>query len=87
MARLADALGRPGADPAAALFDLAVDSGVPTSLAALGLREKDLSEAARRAAAEITVNPRPVDEATLLALLERAYAGERPTIDVPVPGD
>jgi maleylacetate reductase len=87
MARLASALGRPGEDPAAALFDLAADCGVPTSLAVLGLRAEDLPEAARRAAAEITGNPRPVDEAALLGLLERAHAGERPTIDVPVTRD
>jgi maleylacetate reductase len=80
MARLADALGVPGADPAGALWDLAVASQVPTSLAALGLTEDDLPEAARRAAAEITVNPVPVDEAAFAGLLARAYAGDRPTI-------
>ena len=37
MARLADALGVPGGDPAGALWDLAVASHVPTSLADLGL--------------------------------------------------
>ena len=47
MARLADALGVPGGDPAGALWDLAVASHVPTSLADLGLREEDLPEAAR----------------------------------------
>ena len=31
-----------------------------------------------RAAAEITVNPAPVDEAALAGLLERAFAGDRP---------
>ena len=62
MARLADALGVPGATRRA-LWDLAVASHVPTSLADLGLREEDLPEAAHRAAAEITVNPAPVDEA------------------------
>ena len=59
MARLADALGVPGGDPAGALWDLAVASHVPTSLADLGLRRDDLAEAAERAAAEITDNPRP----------------------------
>jgi maleylacetate reductase len=78
MARLAEALGVPGEDPAGALWDLAVASHVPTSLADLGLREEDLPEAAHRAAAEITVNPAPVDEAALAALLHRAYQGERP---------
>ena len=77
MARLAEALGVPG-DAAGALWDLAVASDVPTSLAALGLTAEDLPEAAERAAREITVNPVPVDAAVLLALLERAYAGVRP---------
>jgi alcohol dehydrogenase class IV len=78
MARLSDALGVPGGDPAGALWDLAVASHVPTSLADLGLIAGDLPEAARRAAAEITENPAPVDEAALLGLLQRAFAGERP---------
>ena len=78
MARLADALGVPGRDPAGALWDLAVASNVPTSLADLGLTAADLPEAARRAAAEITVNPVPVDEAAFAGILERAFRGERP---------
>ena len=78
MARLAEALGAPGEDPAGALWDLAEASHVPTSLAELGLTADDLPEAARRAAAEITVNPAPVDEAALAGLLQRAYDGQRP---------
>ena len=78
MARLADALGVPGGDPAGALWDLAAASRVPTSLAALGLRRDDLGEAAARAAHEITSNPRPVTEADLLTLLENAFDGIRP---------
>jgi maleylacetate reductase len=78
MARLTRALGAAG-DPAGALWDLAVASSVPTSLADLGLTADDLPEAAARGAEEIKVNPVPVDEAALLGILERAYAGERPT--------
>ncbi len=83
MARLAEALGVPGGDPAAALWELAVASSVPTRLADLRgddglLQREDLPGAAHAAAEEITVNPRPVDEADLLGLLERAYEGERP---------
>jgi alcohol dehydrogenase class IV len=78
MARLAEALGAPGGDPAGALWDLAVASHVPTSLADLGLTAADLPEAARRAAAEITVNPVPVDEPALAGILQRAYDGQRP---------
>jgi alcohol dehydrogenase class IV len=78
MARLAEALGAPGGDSAGALWDLAVASHVPTSLADLGLTAADLPEAARRAAAEITVNPVPVDEPALAGILQRAYDGQRP---------
>ena len=83
MARLAEALGVPGGDPAAALWDLAVASNVPIRLADLaghdGLLQRDeLPGAAHAAAEEITVNPRPVNEADLLGILERAYEGERP---------
>jgi maleylacetate reductase len=84
MARLAAALGQPGADPAAALWDLAVASQVPTSLAALGLQRDDLGLAAERGAHEITVNPVPVDREALLGLLQRAFDGERPKVQ-PVP--
>jgi len=83
MARLAAALGDPGGNPASLLWDLAVASNVPTRLADLRgddglLRREDLPGAAHAAAEEITVNPRPVSEADLLGLLERAYEGERP---------
>lgn len=76
-----------GAEPAGALWDLAVESGVPTSLSSLGLAEADLAEAAERAAAEVAKiaapgNPRPCTEQQMLALLQRAYAGARPS-----PGD
>jgi maleylacetate reductase len=78
MARLAEALGVPGGDPAGALWDLATASAVTTNLAALGLSADDLPEAAQRAAQEITTNPVPVDADVLLALLQRAFAGTRP---------
>jgi maleylacetate reductase len=78
MRRLAEALGASPADEAGALWDLAVASDVPTSLAQLGLAETDLSEVAARAVGEVTVNPVPVDATALLRLLQRAYAGERP---------
>ena len=78
MRRLAEALGTTD-QPAGALWDLAVRSSVPTSLAQLGLARDDLAEVARRAVAEIGENPRPVDEAGLLELLEHAYDGVRPS--------
>ena len=83
MARLAESLGVPGGNPASALWDLAVASQVPTRLADLAghgglLKREELAGAAHAAAEEITVNPRPVTEADLLCLLERAYEGVRP---------
>jgi maleylacetate reductase len=79
MARLAAALQAADGDPAGALWDLAVASNVPTSLAQLGLRVEDLPEAADRATAEITANPRSFTNADMLGLLQRAFAGDRPS--------
>jgi maleylacetate reductase len=84
-ARLADALGVAGGDPAVALWELAAASRVPTALADLksqhegvALAPDDLTEVARRVAAEAPPNPRPVDAGELLALLKAAYEGGRP---------
>jgi maleylacetate reductase len=87
MARLADALGVSGQDPAGALWDLAVASNVPTRIADLKgsdgpLQRDQLPGAADAAAAEITVNPRPVTRDDLLAILERAFDGHRPEAGV-----
>jgi maleylacetate reductase len=84
MARLSDALGAPGGDPAGALWDLAVASQVPTSLAALhgttgALTRDELPSAATAAAAEITANPRPFTDADLLGIYQRAFDGHRPS--------
>lgn len=84
MARLADALGASGDDPAAALWDLAAASSVTISLADLGLTAADLPEAAERAADEITNNPVPVDVDALRGILERAFAGTRPEPSKPM---
>jgi maleylacetate reductase len=78
MVVLAGALGCDPSDVAGTLWDLAVASGVPTSLAQLGLSDVDLPQVAALAAREITSNPRAFTEADLLGLLERAYTGERP---------
>ena len=83
MARLAEALGSPGADPAGLLWDLAVASNVPTKLSELSgrdgpLQRDQLPGAAATAAEEITVNPRPVTKHDLLEILEAAYEGHRP---------
>jgi alcohol dehydrogenase class IV len=67
------------------LWDLAVASNVPTRLADLRgsegpLQREQLPEAADAAAAEITVNPRPVTRDDLLGILEQAFDGQRPGV-------
>lgn len=63
---------------AAALYDLTVVLGAPTSLAALGVPESALPDIAARAIAETATNPRPLDPAGIVALLEDAFHGRRP---------
>jgi maleylacetate reductase len=84
--RLSAALDVPGADPAVGLWELATASNVPTALAELksqhdgvALTPDDLAAVAQRVAAEAPPNPRPVDVDSLLALLEAAYDGRRPS--------
>jgi len=79
MRRLADALGVPGGDPAAALWDLAKTSDIPTDLASLGLPREGLEEVAAEVVAEEKNNPVPLDEASVMALLQAAYTGIRPS--------
>ena len=78
MSQLASALDCRADDVAGSLWDLAIASKVPTSLADLGLRRDDLGEAATRAAAEISNNPRNFDVAAVELLLQRAFDGIRP---------
>lgn len=75
MARLARVLGP---DPARALFTLAAEGGVPTSLAALGMPEDGLDRATALALANPYWNPRALEAAPLRALLARAQAGAPP---------
>jgi maleylacetate reductase len=79
MRRLADALGVSGGDPAAALWDLAKTSGIPTDLASLGLPREGLEEVAQEVVVEEKNNPVPLDEASVMALLNAAYDGIRPS--------
>ena len=86
MPGLASALDVPVGDVAGALWDLAVSSHVPTRLADLAgsggrLQLDDLRAVAEAAAVEVTTNPRSVDTDELFGLLERAFAGQRPTTD------
>jgi alcohol dehydrogenase class IV len=76
MTRMGRALG--DQDVPGAVFDLAMRLGAPTSLAAIGMREAAIAEAARAIAAAAPRNPRPVTEDAMLRLLAEAYAGRRP---------
>lgn len=60
------------------LWDFAHQLGAPTALRDLGLLEADLDRAADLAVQNPYWNPRPVERAPLRALLQRAWAGERP---------
>ncbi|RZL94872.1 MAG: maleylacetate reductase [Variovorax sp.] len=78
LARFATALGRPGIGAGAAAFDLALACGAPTSLALLGLQERDLDEACDLALQNRYDNPRALERPALRALLQDAYEGRRP---------
>ena len=67
------------ADPASALYDLAARLGGPTRLKDLGMVEADLDVAAELAVKATGWNPRPVDAASLRAMLDNAFHGRRPT--------
>jgi alcohol dehydrogenase class IV len=71
-------------DPAAFVFDLAAVAGLPTSLAALGLPEAALDDAAARVVDETNANPRPVDVASVRSMLGAAWRGVRPSARVEV---
>jgi maleylacetate reductase len=79
MRRLSEALGVPGGDPAAALWDLAKTSDIPTDLAALGLPREGLEEVAAEVVVEEKNNPVQLDETSVMALLDAAYDGIRPS--------
>ncbi|MCC7538896.1 MAG: homogentisate 1,2-dioxygenase [Deltaproteobacteria bacterium] len=70
MRRIARALG--AGDPVDGFFALARDVGAPRSLAALGLRVDDIPAVVDEALASAAYNPRPLDAASLSALLRDA---------------
>lgn len=65
-------------DAPGALWELSGRLGAPRSLAELGLREADLTVAARAATGQAYANPRPISEEGVLDVLRSAYAGDRP---------
>jgi maleylacetate reductase len=76
MSRVARALGVRSA--AQGLYDLAASLGAPTSLAALGMKEVDLDQAADIAVQNPYYNPRPITRDGIRALLQDAFEGRRP---------
>jgi maleylacetate reductase len=79
MARIARALG--GVPAPASVYALARDNGAPVALKDIGMRAADLDRAADIAVASPYWNPRPFGPAerdAIRALLQRAWAGERP---------
>ncbi|MCG7335224.1 maleylacetate reductase [Sporosarcina sp. ACRSM] len=71
-------------DVAGTLFDLIKSFGVKTSLAEIGMRENDLDEAAEFVIRNPYYNPRPVDQKSIRILLENAYTGARPGIELKI---
>ena len=63
-------------DAVSALFALRAASGIPSSLAALGLPANALRRAAELATASPYANPRPVSTADVLSVLEAAHRGD-----------
>jgi maleylacetate reductase len=78
MARMADAIG--DREVPRAVYDLARAIGAPRSLAAIGMAESDLDEAARLIVEAAPRNPRPVTEEAMRSLLADAFAGRRPAL-------
>ncbi|QCP52026.1 maleylacetate reductase [Trinickia violacea] len=79
LARVARALGgREAAEAGPLLFALNRALGIPAALAALGMPEQGLDEAADLACRNPYANPRPVEREAIRALLGRAWQGAAP---------
>jgi maleylacetate reductase len=76
MERIARALGV--ADPARALYDINVASGLATGLKDLGLREADIPRAVEIVAKRTFPNPRPLAPADVENVIRQAFAGRPP---------
>lgn len=76
MAALGRAIG--SATPAAALFDLAKGAGAPVALRDLGMPRDGIERAVGITLENPYFNPRPLERAALMELLDNAWAGVRP---------
>ena len=72
------AAGIDSPDPARGVWNLEQLIGAPTDLASIGLAESDIAEAAAAVAAGKAVNPRPIEQAAVEALLRDAWEGVEP---------
>jgi len=66
------------ADAASGIFELSRSLGAPTALKAIGMPEDGLERAAELAVQTPYPNPRPLERASLRALLQRAFDGSAP---------
>ncbi len=83
VAKIASALNVPtGTSAAQGFYDLVVACGAPASLAAIGMPETGIVEAAPHVVADTmanaTANPRPIDVAQAEVFLRSAFVGSRP---------
>ena len=67
-----------GKDAPGAVWDMEKELGLPMKLADIGLKKADLERAAKIATESPYPNPRKVEYAPVLELLNDAYAGRRP---------
>ncbi|MBB5221882.1 maleylacetate reductase [Amaricoccus macauensis] len=69
-----------GGTPGQGLYEFAKSVGSPLALKDLGLTEADLDRAAEIATRNPYANPRPIDQASIRALLQDAWEGSRPPL-------
>jgi maleylacetate reductase len=67
-----------GGTPGQALYDFAKSIGSPIALSDFGLTEADLDRAAEITTKNPYSNPRPIDRASIRAILQDAWSGQRP---------
>jgi len=79
LGRISEALGTD--EPGGAIFDLLLESGLPTSLKEIGFSEDELDRAAAiTIETDNGLNPVPVTEQIAREILDEAYHGRRPGV-------
>ena len=79
MTAISSALGDQTGDAPGALFDLIESTGAPTALRDVGMPEDSIETVADQVATDSYYsNPRPIERAGILALIEDAWHGRRP---------